>query len=141
MAKARQDHGQSSGARRQRAPHGAFGARLAKLRASHGLTQIELARRLGVSRRQIAYYESGEGRPPGALLAGLADLFGVSTDALLGRAAVAGQAGQLSGALRARLVRIERLGPATGRRLAALLDQFIAGEEKRAGNGRARAHR
>jgi transcriptional regulator with XRE-family HTH domain len=139
MARARQDHGQSSGARRQRAPHGAFGARLAKLRASHGLTQIELARRLHVSRRQIAYYESGHGRPPGALLAGLADLFGISTDALLGRTA-AGDAVAGSGALRARLLRIDRLGPAAGRRLAAVLDRFIVGEQRR-GSGRSPARR
>jgi len=49
------------------------------------LTQSMLAARLKVSRRQIAYYESGQGRPPGALLAKLADLFQISTDSLLGR--------------------------------------------------------
>src|SRR5450631_363229 len=82
MASARQTRGKARGARREQAPHGAFGARLAALRASAALTQVGLAGRLGVSRRQIAYYESGHGRPPGALLGRIADLFRVSTDAV-----------------------------------------------------------
>lgn len=85
-----------------------------------------LAARLKVTRRQIAYYESGQGRPPGALLGKLADLFEISTDALLGRRRP--QAPPLGLAVDARLGRIARMGGGVARRLAAHLDRFIASE-------------
>jgi transcriptional regulator with XRE-family HTH domain len=114
-----------------RAPHLAFGQRLASFRTAAGLTQSQLADRLGVSRRQIAYYESGTGRPPGALLAMLADLFEVSTDVLLGRAAPAPPAGRLSRSLLEQLNEVERLGRDSGRRLERVISQFIAEEKRR----------
>ncbi len=120
------------------APHGDFGARLAQLRTAAALTQRELADRIGVTRRQIAYYESGSGRPPGALLGLLADLFRVSTDVLLGRAVSAAPASRLSSAALVRLPRIERMGRDVCRRLEATLEQFIVAEESRRGVRRGR---
>ena len=108
-----------------------FGARLAALRSAAALTQRELAARLGVSRRQIAYYESGEGRPPGALLGLLADLFQVSTDALLGRAVAPDAAGRLSRVALGHLRRIERMGVDACRRLESTLEHFVAQEGRR----------
>lgn len=109
-------------------PHRDFGARLAGFRTAASLTQRELADRLGVTRRQIAYYESGSGRPPGALLGLLADLFRVSTDVLLGRAVSKAPASRLSSAALARLQQIERMGSDVCRRLEATLEQFIVAE-------------
>jgi transcriptional regulator with XRE-family HTH domain len=109
-------------------PHQDFGARLAGFRAAASLTQRELAERLGVTRRQIAYYESGSGRPPGALLGLLADLFRVSTDVLLGREVSKAPASRLSSAALARLQQIERMGSDVCRRLEAALEQFIVAE-------------
>jgi transcriptional regulator with XRE-family HTH domain len=108
-----------------------FGERLAALRSAAALTQRELAARLGVSRRQIAYYESGAGRPPGALLGLLADLFQVSTDALLGRAVAADAAGRLSRVALGHLKRIERMGVDACRRLETTLERFVAEEGRR----------
>ena len=122
----------STGNGKSKAPHAAFGARLAALRTTAALTQVGLARRLGVSRRQIAYYESGQGRPPGALLGRLADEFRMSTDALLGRRTSMPQALRLGRPVLARLRAIERLGARIGPRLVAALDQFIRSESKRA---------
>ena len=116
-------------------PHGDFGARLAGLRTAASLTQRELADRLGVTRRQIAYYESGNGRPPGALLGLLADLFRVSTDVLLGRDVSKAPASRLSSAVLARLQQIERMGARVCRRLEAMLEQFILTEQWRKGGG------
>lgn len=126
--------------RNLRAPHEEFGARLASFRTAAALTQSELAERVGVSRRQIAYYESGTGRPPGALLSLLADLFEVSTDVLLGREVPKAPADRLSRALLAQLRRAERLGSDVCRRLEHVLEQFVTEEERRrgAGSGRAR---
>ena len=116
-----------------KAPHGDFGARLAGFRTAASLTQRELADRLGVTRRQIAYYESGSGRPPGALLGLLADLFRVSTDVLLGRVVSKAPASRLSSAALARLQQIERMGTEVCRRLEAALEQFILAEGWRRG--------
>ncbi|MCZ8132267.1 MAG: helix-turn-helix transcriptional regulator [Steroidobacteraceae bacterium] len=109
-----------------------FGARLAQLRAGASLTQSELAERVGVSRRQIAYYESGTGRPPGALLGLLADLFQVSTDVLLGRAVQKAPASRLSRALLVRLRQVENLGADACRRFERVLERFVDEEQGRA---------
>jgi transcriptional regulator with XRE-family HTH domain len=114
-------------------PHRDFGARLAGFRTAAALTQRELADRLGVTRRQIAYYESGSGRPPGALLGVLADLFRVSTDVLLGRKVSKAPASRLSRAVLARLQQIERMGVGVCRRLEATLEQFVVAEKWRRG--------
>jgi transcriptional regulator with XRE-family HTH domain len=121
-----------------RARHEDFGSRLAAFRNAAALTQSELARLVGVSRRQIAYYESGTGRPPGALLSLLADLFEVSTDVLLGREVPKAPADRLSRALLVQLRRAERLGADVCRRLEHVLAQFVAEEERKRGGASAR---
>ncbi len=122
----------------KQAAHRRFGARLAGLRAAAALTQREVADRLGITRRQIAYYESGSGRPPGALLGQLADLFRVSTDVLLGRTLRTPAASRLSSAALARLRQIERMGTGVCRRLEAALEEFIISERGREGARRRR---
>jgi transcriptional regulator with XRE-family HTH domain len=62
-----------------------FGERLKQLRQQKGLTQAELAARLGISRRNYIYYESQGGSPSPELIAGLADALRVSADVLTGR--------------------------------------------------------
>jgi transcriptional regulator with XRE-family HTH domain len=114
-----------------RTPHEDFGSRLAQLRTAAALTQSQLAEMLGVSRRQIAYYESGTGRPPGALLALLADLFQVSTDVLLGREVTKAPASRISRALLVQLQQAEKMGSDVCRRLERVLQQFIVEEKRR----------
>ena len=135
MAQVRRKRARAGSARRGMAkgPHCDFGERLAGFRTAAELTQRELADRLGVTRRQIAYYESGSGRPPGALLGLLADLFRVSTDVLLGRTVSKAPASRLSSAVLARLQQIERMGAGVWRRLEATLEQFIIAETGRRG--------
>jgi transcriptional regulator with XRE-family HTH domain len=130
MAQARHKRTGTGGGRaaKSKLAHRDFGARLAGLRTAASLTQRELADRIGVTRRQVAYYESGSGRPPGALLGLLADLFRVSTDVLLGREVSKAPASRLSSAALARLQQIERMGSDVCRRLEATLDQFIVAE-------------
>lgn len=64
--------------------HEGFGARLAVMRQSRRLSQEELATRVDVSRRVIAYYKGESTQPPGALFADLARVLQVSADELLG---------------------------------------------------------
>lgn len=138
MAIARHRRGNSRGAQRKKALHAAFGARIAALRKASALTQTQLAVKLGVSRRQIAYYESGHGRPPGALLLRIADLFRVSTDALLGRRRREPAAPALGSPVLNRLRAIAQLGPRVRPRLVATLSLFLAQESARSRPGRNR---
>ena len=56
-----------------------------RLRMAHGITQVELAHRLGVSKQSVSNWESNNIQPSIELLEKIADLFGVTTDYLLGR--------------------------------------------------------
>lgn len=55
------------------------------LRTAQGMTQVELAHRLGVSKQSVSNWESNNIQPSIELLEKIADLFGVTTDHLLGR--------------------------------------------------------
>jgi transcriptional regulator with XRE-family HTH domain len=62
-----------------------FGYRLRLLRDLHGYTQAYLAERVGADNVQISRYETGVIGPSVDTLVKLADVFGCSTDFLLGR--------------------------------------------------------
>ena len=50
-----------------------------------GMSQAELAKRVGVERSAVAKWESGKSLPQAAHLVKLAEIFGCSVDELLGR--------------------------------------------------------
>lgn len=62
-----------------------FSKRLAQIRKARGLSQYELANRLGYSRGQISNYEQGTRQPDLETLNKIADFFEVTSDYLLGR--------------------------------------------------------
>ena len=66
-----------------------LGEKLQKLRKARGLTQEELAEKVGVSRQSLSKWESDGALPDTANIILLADLFGVSTDYLLREAEAA----------------------------------------------------
>ncbi|MBQ4530830.1 MAG: helix-turn-helix domain-containing protein [Lachnospiraceae bacterium] len=57
---------------------------LATLRKNAGFTQEQLAEKIGVSRQAVANWEKGENTPDISKCIALADLYGVSIDALVG---------------------------------------------------------
>jgi len=61
-----------------------FGKRLAQMRRAKGVTQVELAKKIGVSQRVIAYYEGETNFPPAQLLMPIAKALRISVDELLG---------------------------------------------------------
>ena len=93
-----------------------FGKRLTAIRQSRGLTQLELAQKVGVSRRVIAYYEHEEAQPPGALLVDLAKTLQVSADHLLGLKLPKETKDPKNARLMKRLERLQKL-PATDLRV------------------------
>lgn len=64
------------------------------LRRELGLTQEELANRLGLTNQAVSKWENGQSCPDIELLPALADLFGVTLDQLFDRAALSASAGQ-----------------------------------------------
>ncbi|ANY70442.1 hypothetical protein BBD42_31050 [Paenibacillus sp. BIHB 4019] len=62
-----------------------LGERIAALRKKRGLSQYELAERLGFSRGKLANYEQGTRQPDYDTLNKIATFFEVTTDFLLGR--------------------------------------------------------
>lgn len=61
-----------------------FGERLARLRKAKGLTQVELAGKVGMLQGVISSYESGKLRPYADVVARFAEVLEVSADDLLG---------------------------------------------------------
>ncbi len=61
-----------------------FSGRLKQLRLQSGLTQLQLAQRLGLTKSMISFYELSERAPSPDILIRLARIFHVSTDYLLG---------------------------------------------------------
>ncbi len=62
-----------------------FKDRIASLRKAQGMTQDELATRLGVTYQAVSKWETGSCLPDILLLPKLADIFGTTVDSLLGR--------------------------------------------------------
>ncbi len=69
---------------KQKKPASIFGERLVDLRKQRGLSQMELARRIGSTQRAISYYEVVAPFPPAEVLVQIAQALRVPTDELLG---------------------------------------------------------
>jgi transcriptional regulator with XRE-family HTH domain len=61
-----------------------FGKKLVALRKAQGLTQTELADKMGVTRRVIVYYEGEAKYPPTHLLVPMAKALRINVEELLG---------------------------------------------------------
>lgn len=62
-----------------------FGERLRELRLENEIGQVELAKRINVSKGIISFWENGLREPTMSNLISLADVFGVTLDYLVGR--------------------------------------------------------
>lgn len=61
-----------------------FGEKLRQLRTSAGMTQVRLAKEIGVSQGTVYFWEKGINEPTAVYIAAVAEFFGVSADELLG---------------------------------------------------------
>lgn len=105
-------------------PVSEFGARLAAFRKAAGYTQVELAEALGTTQRMITYYETRAEKAPAALLPQMAEVLGVTTDALLGLKAPR-KSKAPDTRLQRRLQQIERMPAREKRHILHMLDTFI----------------
>jgi transcriptional regulator with XRE-family HTH domain len=58
---------------------------ISRLRKQYGITQEQLAKRLGVSYQAVSKWENGQSCPDIILIPILADVFGITIDELFGR--------------------------------------------------------
>jgi transcriptional regulator with XRE-family HTH domain len=97
------------------------------------MTQADLAKAVGVSRRVIAYYEHQDAQPPGAMLVDLAKALRVSADQLLGLKPSKDKTSPKTARLLKRLQKVERLPPTDQRVVLKLVDGLL---ERVRANGR-----
>ncbi len=114
-------------ARAKQASEESFGERIARLRREKGLTQEDLAERLGVTQPVVSDYERGRLRLHGELIVQLAAILGVSADEILGLKA----SGRANGAIRnRRLLRqvqaLEKLSKRDQQALLRTIDAFLS---------------
>jgi transcriptional regulator with XRE-family HTH domain len=107
-----------------------FGNRLAKLRKERGLTQQQLADKIDVSRRVIAYYEVESDNPPSNIVVLLSKALNVSADHLLGLKPFKDNGDKPSLRLTRRMKKIEALPPSQQKALLKTLDTFLKGAER-----------
>jgi transcriptional regulator with XRE-family HTH domain len=60
-----------------------LGERIRRLRRERGWTQLQLAERVGCSKRAIVYYEGTAKFPPAPILAAMAGAFGIDVQSLM----------------------------------------------------------
>ena len=102
-----------------------FGQRLAELRKARNFTQQEFADEVGISRRMVAYYESQSQHPPTTHLPAMARVLKLTTDELLGTAAIKQRAKPADTRMQRRLQQIEKLDTPERRQILQLIDTFI----------------
>jgi transcriptional regulator with XRE-family HTH domain len=78
-----------SAVKKRRRLNGPIHGRIAELRESLGMTQVELAERVGVDKSAVWHWENGHARPDISRLSTVADALGVTVEELIDGEAVA----------------------------------------------------
>jgi transcriptional regulator with XRE-family HTH domain len=102
-----------------------LGARIAELRKSAAITQVQLADTLGVSQQTVASWEVGRRGVPVATLPALARALSVSVEALIGEKAAPAKRGPAP-QLQQRIERLTRLPKAQQRLVLQMLDGVLS---------------
>ena len=107
-----------------------IGERLREIRKRRGLTQDELANKLGINQTLVSQYERGKLRMHGTLIAAFAKALKVSSDELLGLQRIRGNGFIQDRRLLRRLEKMDSLSRSQKRALLATIDAFISAAER-----------
>lgn len=107
-----------------------FGQRLARIRKEKGLTQVELAQKMGIIQVLISDYERDKLRPYHEMIANFAQAMGVSADELLGLKPTTSSDKEPSLKLMRRMKKIATLPPTQQKTLLRTIDTFLKGAER-----------
>lgn len=113
--------------KRERPP---FGARLHFFREQAGLTQAQVAEKLGISPRAYAFWEREPVAVKADQLAILADVLDVSADALIGREAPQKRGSGPAGKLRQVFEHASQLPRSQQAKVAEFVEAFVAQQER-----------
>ncbi len=102
-----------------------LGARIAELRKTQNITQVQLAETLGVSQQTVNAYETGYRRVPVSALPMLASTLAVSVEELIGTPSPAARRGPAPKLLQ-QVERIQRLPKAQQRFVMQMIDTVLA---------------
>jgi transcriptional regulator with XRE-family HTH domain len=104
-----------------------LGTRVAQLRKDQGLTQTQLAERLGIAQQTLAHYEVGRLRVAASMLPTLAQVLGSSVEELIGQApARAGGKRGPAPRLQQQLERLSALPKPKQRAVMEVLESMLA---------------
>ena len=104
----------------------AMGERIAALRKTHSITQVQLAATLDVSQSAMNAYEQGQRRVPVSMLPLLARTLGVSVEKLIGESQVTSRKRGPASALQRHMDRISALPKAQQKFVMQVLDSVIS---------------
>jgi transcriptional regulator with XRE-family HTH domain len=107
-----------------------LGARVAELRKTQDITQVEMAETLGVSQQTINSYEVGRRRIPVSALPTLARSLGVSLEELLGDDTGAAKKRGPAPKLQQQIERIQQLPRTQQRFVMQMLDTVLAQQSR-----------
>lgn len=108
-----------------------LGDRLARIRRDRGLSQADLAERLGVTQANVSDYERGRYVPNADTIIQLAQILGVSADQLLGLKPSKTNGHRPPRRVAKRLEQIDKLPTERQRALLTTIDAFLQAAEKR----------
>lgn len=111
---------------------GSLGQRIARFRKERGFTQVEVAKKTGLSQVLVSDYERGRLRPNPDTIIKLAQVLLVTTDELLGVKDTPTAGSKLSLKTIRRLKRIEELPASQQKTLFKTIDTFLKGAESTA---------
>ena len=106
----------------------ALGERIAQARHQAGLSQIEVARQVGVSQRVVAYWEREAVSLRADQLDALASALGLSADALLGRRGAETRSAGPVGRTRRAFEALSRLPRRQQQKIVEVVETLIAGQ-------------
>ena len=101
-----------------------FAERLIQLRKSHQLTQVELAKKIGVCKATIGYYEAAAKNPKLATIQKVADFFDVPVQNLVMDKSESAKPGPDS-KLQTLFERVERLPSTKQRAITNMLEAYL----------------
>jgi len=106
--------------------------RIARLRTQHGYTQVELAKKMGLTQALISNYEQGVLRLHSEMVARFADALNVGTDELIGFKLKKRKKATPNFRLKLvrRMQKIEQLPPSQQKVLLQTIDNFLKGATK-----------
>lgn len=107
----------------QRTP---VGERLFNTRRARGLSQEELGKRVNISKRMIAHYESAEGDPTIETLKKLAEALSVTVSYLTGESTQKAIKDELSPKVRRHLEKFQKLPPKDQKTVMRMVDGLAA---------------